>query len=477
MKVRVQVFNIEHGGTGVDFSKVAEAVKRSGADVVGIEEADGNIPRLAKQLGWSYYDVRMQIVSRFPLIDPPGGDGVYTFVEPVLGYVFAMENVHLPSAPYGPRLIQQGASAQQILKLERRTRLAAVKPSLAAARKLEAQHVPVFLTGDFNTPSYRDWTPATVGARPQMLFPMRWPVSIATEKAGFVDSFRAVYPDPVTDPGLTWPAKRPNVPGWDPGVNSPADRIDFVYASGAKTLDSRIVGERHGPEVSVPVDPWPSDHRSVVSTFEIRPAVPPTLVAVDSRLVRAGHDLRVTFHAPPGGGDDVVVVPEGGKVTDAIASRSTEESGDAVATSAGVTGSVGFQTSSWKPEAYEAVLVGGRNEELARIPFWVEAPDAKPEIATTQATYRVGESIGVHWRNAPGNRWDWIGVYPRAKGPDKSAYSYLLYTYTGSTIQGSAQLNNDAHGHWPLSAGRYTVYLLRDDGYHALAGADFTVRG
>ena len=60
---------------------VARAIRASGADVVGIEEGGGEIRQIAQALHWRYYDIRMQIVSRLPLIDPPGGHGLYTFVE------------------------------------------------------------------------------------------------------------------------------------------------------------------------------------------------------------------------------------------------------------------------------------------------------------------------------------------------------------------------------------------------------------
>jgi hypothetical protein len=46
--ISVMSYNIENGGAQVDFNKTAEAIKKSGADVVGTQEAWGNIARLAK---------------------------------------------------------------------------------------------------------------------------------------------------------------------------------------------------------------------------------------------------------------------------------------------------------------------------------------------------------------------------------------------------------------------------------------------
>ena len=223
-------FNIEYGGTLVDFGSVVDAIRASGADVVGIEEAWGNIPRLAGALGWNY-DIRLQIVSRYPLVDPPGADGIYTFVAVAPGRVVAMGNVHLPSDPYGPFKVLGGAKAEGVLALERNVRLPAVEPSLEALSSLADQDIPVFLTGDFNAPSHLDWTEAVVGTRPAVKYALDWPVSEAVEKAGLHDSYRDVHPDPAQDAGSTWPAARPKVKGWNPGPRAPSDRIDFVYAA------------------------------------------------------------------------------------------------------------------------------------------------------------------------------------------------------------------------------------------------------
>src|SRR5581483_6969824 len=203
--LRVAEFNIEYGGTHVSFDKVVQAIRRGGADVVAIEEGYGHMPRLARRLGWPSYSVRTQVVSKYPVIDPPGANGRYVLV--------AIENVHLPSNPYGPYWTRSRPRSE-VVALERRRRLPAIRPYLQTARKLVASGIPVFLAGDFNAPSWRDWTPEMVGARPQIRYPVRWPVSLAVERAGFVDSYRSVYPDPMAHPGLTWWAARPHLPGW-----------------------------------------------------------------------------------------------------------------------------------------------------------------------------------------------------------------------------------------------------------------------
>jgi hypothetical protein len=244
-QLKVMVFNVEYGGDGVDFSSVPKTIEAAGADVVGVEEAWGNIPKIAGALGWPYYDVRMQIVSRYPLLDPPGGEGVYTFVQVAPGKVVAIGNVHLPSAPYGPNLVRDGAKPADVLEREDNSRVPAVTPTVEAMAPLADAGIPSFITGDFNTPSHLDWTQDTVGLRPQVKYPLDWPVSEVVEGAGFHDSFRDVYPDPVTDPGITWPAARPKSGGYNPGLSDHAarDRIDFVYAAGQVRVQARLLDE------------------------------------------------------------------------------------------------------------------------------------------------------------------------------------------------------------------------------------------
>ena len=471
VELKVLNFNIEYGGVHVSFDKVVEVIRKSGADVVAIEEAQGHTLALQRALGWPYASGRLQILSKYPLIDPPGADGVYLFVQVAPGQVVAIENVHLPSNPYGPFEVKQGETKRSVLELERRLRLPAIQPQLQAAEALGAQGIPVFLAGDFNSPSWRDWTPEMVGERFQIRYAVKWPVSVAVEEAGFVDSYRQVYPNPKRHPGLTWWAARPHLPFWDPGKYAPQDRIDIIYALGeAEATDAELIGEEGGPGVDLSVTPWPSDHRGTASTFTVTPGVPPVMVAAaEERLVAIGEDVGIVFHAPGAGNEHVTVVPAGGHpASDAIADQPT-------GASAPTDGTLAFPTDGWAAGAYEAVLLHGGGQELSRIPFWVKEPGTPPSISTAKDTYAVGEPIDVSWQNARGERWDWIGVYKRGRDP-RIAY-YLLWTYTGSTIAGSTLIDDSFRGPWPLDAGKYSVYLLRDDGYAKEAGADFTVTG
>ena len=262
-------FNIEYGGDEVDFDKIIEAIKLADPDVVALEEAEGNTQKVADALGWPYASTRTQVISTLPIIDPPGADGRYVFIEIKPGAVVAVSNVHLPSDPYGPYDVRDGKTVEDVIKLEQDTRLPAVQERLDVLPALVQAGIPAFLTGDFNAPSHLDWTAATVGLRPHVLYPVAWPVSTAVEAAGFRDAYRELHPDPVKDQGLTWWAGRPLIDGY-PDPTEPQDRIDIIYAAGsATTTDIRIVGEEGGPQVDIAVDPWGTDHRGVVGTFMV----------------------------------------------------------------------------------------------------------------------------------------------------------------------------------------------------------------
>ncbi len=292
-------FNIEWGGAKISFDKVVEAIRASNADVVGIQEAEGNLQRLADELGW-YFDLQSYVISRFPIIAPPGSDGRYVFVEVEPGRVIVMANIHLPSKNYGPDAVRDGAAPEAVLEIEFSRRLPAARKAIEPLQQFVKGGTPVFISGDFNTPAHTDWTTTTAGTRKYLLYPLNWPVSLALEEAGFRDSWRVVYPDPVRNPGLTWWAARPPLKEYFFDENDSQDRIDFVWFAGAaEVLNSALAGETGGPEVTYGLTPWPSDHRAVVSGFLVEPVRLPELVTTGSRVYR--DDAVIDVHSNSAG--------------------------------------------------------------------------------------------------------------------------------------------------------------------------------
>ena len=475
VRLSVMSLNIFYGGDDYDLAtggwcpvadgcpqglrKLARIIRASGADVVGLQEAERNTRTLARLLGW-HADPRAQVISRFPLLRPTGGQGLYTFVEPVPGRIVAVANTHLPSTPYGPYRVQRGAPRSHVLGLERRLRVAALDHVLRVLPGLAARGIPVFLTGDFNSPSHLDWTPAVAQARADVPYPVLWPASATLAGAGFVDSYRAVHPDPLADPGFTWTPGGPEA-----RTHDVFDRIDWVLAGGPATaVASKVVGETGNPQVDIATPGrFPTDHRGVVSTFQVAaPEAPPAASPVTRRVVvGAGSTLRVRFHSPSG-------------AQVAITRRGAEDSLTARPTGGRTSGGVSLPTARLAAGRYDVVLRDvATGESLARSPIWVYERGSGATMSTDARTYRPGERIRVSWDGAPGEHLDWIGLY-RCRRTCDDPGGYLAYRYTHTRIVGSLTLGRTADPGegappWPLPPGEYVARLLVDDSYRAVA--------
>lgn len=454
--------NIEYGGTGVDFAAVISVIEKSAASVVALQEGCGNVPEIASALGWPYFDVRTQVVSQLPLLDPPAATAGVILVEVEPGRMVAVINVHPASRGYGPIRLAKGESLPRVLRRERRLRVGELQPSLDAAADLMRDGLSVILLGDFNAPSHLDWTDDAVGILPSVTSAVAWPTSVALEAIGLVDAYRAVYPDPVSHPGLTWPADRPFVDGYNPAADGhPADRIDFMHVSPDVTVETiSIVGETDYALSDLSVTPWPTDHRGLLASLQLVPGVPRPVVSVSSRLVTVGDNVAVRALAE--GFASVSVVPIG----DDAAKPLFEGAGDA--------GVWLIDTSVLGVGTFDVLAVGSANEVVARTRLWVAAVGAHPEVTTGRQLYPVGEPVDVRWSLAPGNRADWIAIYARGVSPELG--KPMMKTVTGATIEGGVVFDAVLRPKkWPLPRGAYTVHLLMDDLPKSLASADFTV--
>lgn len=314
----IMTFNIENGGTQVSFQHVVDAIKLSQADVAGIQEAWGNTKRIAQALDWKYYDARLHIVSKYPLyIDAHNNN--YDLIEVSSNHFAAITNLHLPDEPYGPDLINRGKSPSQVMANENKTRLSFAAPFIASMQALAKQNIPVFITGDFNSPSHLDWTQATVNKVRNHRYAMSWPVTKMLQDYGFTDSFRAVYHDPLKVLGITWPSRRPRLPhaidNYNPSANDLPDRLDFIFTCGPSYVTKSRVIENPTP--------WPSDHRAVVSTFSITPAelskhslkpVTPTTGTATIKTVKSNYHTYEPIlinwtHSPANGYDYIRIIP------------------------------------------------------------------------------------------------------------------------------------------------------------------------
>ena len=463
VELRVMTFNIEYGGAHVSFDKVVEAIRLSKSDLVGIQEAEGNLQRLADRLGW-HADLHNYAISKYPLIDPPGANGQYIYVEVSPGKIVALANVHLPSDPHGPYALRDGASLEQVLELERLTRLPFITPYLAILPKLVEQAIPVFITGDFNTPSHTDWTLQMVGSRKFLNQSVEWPVSRAVSVAGFVDSWHQMHPDPLKEPGLTWWAGRPPLEMYAPDENDPQDRIDFIWYAGPSTLlSSELVGEENAADVTISVMPWPSDHRAVVSGFSVIPADLPDVVTSKKRVYTLGEDIDIRYQWTDGEHAFISV--------DKI-------NGDALLLQQSVNGSGHITLAAKDITAGQyRITLGPTDQQTSLIrDVWVLDPAEQPKVEVTGDAFAPGEIIPIRWSNAPGNRNDYVAIV--SKEVVTELQTELPWAYISALPHGELRLDPLYSGtNKVLSKGTYVIHLLKDDGFEVLAeSATFEIR-
>lgn len=434
----VMQFNIEDGGALVSLSQVVAIIQKENADVVCIQESEGRIPYIASLTGMPYFNIRQRVLSKFPIIDPEETKGIYAFIEVKPGKVVAVSNVHLPSDPYGPYLLEEGETTEEVEQVEKDVRLAALKSHLVLLPTLVAKRIPVVLSGDFNTPSALD-DPS-----------FRWPVSIALQKRGFRDSYREVHKSVQRHPGYTWWAPRPKVPGWNPEEDDPHDRIDFIYVSGpAKTVSSRVVSLKD-------FSPWPSDHKVVVSKFQVEPYNIPRYIAAEKRLVHTGEAAKVYYKGPKERTmkialyhDDVCVGEQKVRTPSGHMHFDVKKSGH-----------------------YVAKLIGSSGHVVATARFVAKAKDDAPTLSLSKATYACNEPIVASWKNAPGHNWDWIGVF----SVDKISDEPIMAHYLRAEIDGTYQFDSTSQKNFPLTPGRYKASFFIDDARKEVTSVSFNIQ-
>jgi len=289
IRLTLLTFNAWGGGLneGKPIDETLAVLQAAGADLVGLQEARAEAsncsaascppgehsvaPELASALGMHLHEQHgdenviwaCAIFSRYPILrSTPHDLGV---VVDAAGRRVGVFNIHPSDFPYQPYqllgipygdapFLQTAEQAERAAEQARGRALQLLMEDLASASDTEAQ----VIFGDFNEPSWRDWSERAVAAGRHPMA-VQYPLTRALEAAGFVDALRAVYPDEIAKPAYTWtPSTAPD----DPLDHH--DRIDFVFVRGAAvTVESAsIVGEK-APEADLVVTPYSFDHRAV----------------------------------------------------------------------------------------------------------------------------------------------------------------------------------------------------------------------
>ena len=297
------------------YEALADELARAEADCVMVSEVRNykgtrfcdRIVASLKERGktyYSFYSYDSGLLSKYPIVDsavifPENGDhgSIYKLTADWEGKRVCVYTAHLDyrnCAYYRVR----GYDGSTWEKMEPDTVVAslladnvasqrddAIRQFIADAEKETAQGHLVFIGGDFNEPSHLDWTEATKDSADHRGVVIPWTVSTMLTQAGYKDTYREMYPDPVKNPGYTYPAdsKETEVSRltWTPDADE-RERIDFIYyypQKGLKLLQANVFGPRGSIRNSVrvqentqdvfiePLGVWPTDHKGVLVRF------------------------------------------------------------------------------------------------------------------------------------------------------------------------------------------------------------------
>jgi endonuclease/exonuclease/phosphatase family metal-dependent hydrolase len=289
--LRVLVWNIQRGANHfTDGPEKALALIRDVApDVCLLQESydiDGQRPTLgrwlAAQLGWNQHQGESPHLS---VLTPLAMETTF-FHEPwhalgarlrdAKGRTFVAYSIWIDYRAYTPHHLRDnpGATDAELLACEtdgsdRFDQARAIIAHLDETGHLGADGagpLPLLVGGDWNCPSHLDWT-AEAAKVFRFRRPLPLPVSLAMAEAGFADAFRAVHPEAVRVPGITWsPLDRGTL-----ARPETAERIDRLYVldarSGSQLRPVRAeVLPRTLEDSSIPQADrrFPSDHGAVV---------------------------------------------------------------------------------------------------------------------------------------------------------------------------------------------------------------------
>tara|TARA_R110002072_G_scaffold25443_6_gene85214 strand:+ start:175092 stop:176177 length:1086 start_codon:yes stop_codon:yes gene_type:complete len=323
--VRIMEFNLWQEGTSVagGFDKIVDVILASQADVVAMSEVrnykqsdlhDRLVAALAKKgerFHGKFGGGDVGLISRWPIVKTDivadstsldRGSIIAFYLRHPTGRELVVCSAHLDYRNYavylprgydGNSFKMMDANGDQepdpvtdldtIHAMDKASsRDDALRAFVAYVKREKLGRRAVILAGDFNECSHLDWTEATRDLFSHNGVVIEWQNSLLLQKSGFRDSWRELYPNPVTHPGATWPS-----PAWQRDSTSWAamvderDRIDFIYhnARGLQAQRAWIVGSPHyyvKNELRAPKTEdafalaeiaWPSDHKGLLVDF------------------------------------------------------------------------------------------------------------------------------------------------------------------------------------------------------------------
>jgi len=297
MNLRVLVWNVLHGANDVDqgAEKTLAIIRSVEPDIVLLQESydiDGDRPHLgewlAGELGWNQHQAEsahlcvltpMELKTTFFHHEWHGVGALLRDSHQRELLVWSIWIDYRAFLGYelrdNPTMSDETLLAAEDVRSNRLQQATAIIAHLEGAGHLVAD-IPLLVGGDWNTPSHLDWTKDTASIYKQRRN-LALPVSTVIHDAGFMDTFRAVHPNPVQHPGITWSPMFRGPASGEEGTPQAFDRIDRLYLKNSGVSDGwslRPVAGKVLPLIweddSIPIKQraFPSDHGALLMDFE-----------------------------------------------------------------------------------------------------------------------------------------------------------------------------------------------------------------
>lgn len=267
------------GGTHAEeyHNKQCEWVAKQDLDIVTMQGTMGHHgARIAYTLGWSWWQGDgIAIMSRYPIAEvypsTSFAGGVRIEIEKGKQEVIVY-TAWLSNSTYGPyNACFDNVSLENLLDMEETSgRAPQMREVMHRVRQhfKDADKIPVFLTGDFNSPSHLDWTDSN---RHCGYGNTSWPVSTYPEKDAMIDTYRYLHPNVSADPGITWSPFTPR--NLERNMTEPHDRIDIIYHKGARAVpkDAKSLYDKYDDNKMKPKvkqNRWTSDHYAAYAAYD-----------------------------------------------------------------------------------------------------------------------------------------------------------------------------------------------------------------
>jgi len=246
-------------GDSVGPIKIIDVIKKSGADIIAMQETYGSGELISKQIGFHFHPrgTNVSIMSKFPI-----EEDISVFEEfKCVGAIILLPNNQKVAfysiwLPYDGEIWEKGTRNPN----DTPVMLAACASSaidlqsirVAIEKRLSDKkynNVPIIIAGDFNSMSHLDYADI---AYDQYKSVVDWPTSHILTDAGYRDSWKETHPAIDRNIDRTWTPRFPD---------QEQDRIDYIYYRGSqlKILETQKL-DKHK-------DGFPSDHAGVVAKF------------------------------------------------------------------------------------------------------------------------------------------------------------------------------------------------------------------